>query len=108
MQAFGKDGEFLRKWGGPFALNIYGPFNGWFTTVTAIALDGKGNVFVADFYNHRIQKFTRDGEFLTSFGVEGNGEGEFFHPIAMAAAANGSIYVVDFGNNRIQQWRQDK
>ena len=36
IQVFGADGRFLRKWGGPFAMNISGPFNGWFATVTSV------------------------------------------------------------------------
>ena len=54
VQVFARDGRFLRKWGGPFAMNVFGPFNGWFATVTSITLDPEGNVFVADFYNNRI------------------------------------------------------
>ena len=57
VQVFAPDGRYLRKWGGPFGLNIYGPFNGWFATVTSLAVDRDGAVFVADFYNSRIQKW---------------------------------------------------
>ncbi|GAB6067333.1 hypothetical protein JCM13664_06510 [Methylothermus subterraneus] len=53
IQAFSPDGRFLRKWGGPLTMNVFGPFPGWFATVTDIALDGDGCVYVADFYNHR-------------------------------------------------------
>jgi hypothetical protein len=63
--------------GGPFALNIHGPFNGWFTTVTGIAVDSQGHVFVADFYNHRVQKF----------------------------AVDGTVFVTDYGNHRVQAWQ---
>jgi sugar lactone lactonase YvrE len=77
VQVFAATGRFLRKWGGPFAMNIFGPFNGWFTTVTSIALDRQGNVFVADFYNNRVQKFAPDGTFLTAFGEPGQGPGQF-------------------------------
>jgi len=105
IQVFGPDGAFQRKWGGPFAMNIFGPFNGWFATVTRVTVDQSSNVFVADFYNHRIQKFSADGEFLTSFGAKGQGAGQFNHPIAVAVAGNGTVFVADFGNNRIQKWR---
>lgn len=104
VQVFDTGGNFSHKWGGPFAINIFGPFNGWFATVTNIAIDDQGNVFVADFYNHRIQKFTPNGTFLTAFGAEGSGPGEFFFPIALDVMPDGSLYVVDFGNNRIQKW----
>lgn len=66
IQMFSADGSFLRKWGGPLAMNIFGPFNGWFATVTGIDLDRAGYVYVADFYNHRIQKFTLEGKFLNA------------------------------------------
>ena len=73
--------------------------------MTGLAVGPKGNVFVADFYNHRIQKFAPDGTFLTSFGSRGSGHGEFEYPMAVAVTADGTVFVADFGNNRIQQWR---
>ncbi len=106
VQVFNTDGTFSHKWGGPFAANIYGPFKGWFATVTSVAIGPKGNIFVADFYNDRIQKFAPDGTFLTSFGQRGNGKGELRYPIAVAVADDGSVFVADYGNNRIQKWRQ--
>lgn len=105
VQAFKPDGSFSHRWGGPFAMNIYGPFNGWFTTVTSIAIGPEGNIFVADFYNNRVQKFTPDGTFLTSFGHEGSGDGELQHPIAIDVGGDGTVFVADYGNNRITKWR---
>jgi len=104
VQAFKADGSFWKKWGGPFAMNIFGPFRGWFTTVTSVALDPTGNVFVADFYNNRVQKFTRNGSFLTAFGAKGKGPGQFTHVTAVAVADDGTVFVADFGNNRVQKW----
>ena len=104
IQTFDPNGDFSHKWGGPFGLNIYGPFKGWFATVTSLAIGPKGAVFVADFYNHRIQKFAPDGTFLTSFGERGSGLGQFEYPIAVDVAADGTVFVVDFANNRVQKW----
>ena len=104
VQVFKPDGAFSHKWGGPFAMNIYGPFNGRFATVTSIAVGPKGNIFVADYYNHRIQKFASDGTFLTSFGHRGSDEGAFHYPIAVAVAPDGRVFVADYGNNRITKW----
>jgi sugar lactone lactonase YvrE len=105
VQVFSRDGEFSHKWGGPFAMDISGSFQGWFAVVTSITVDPSGNVFAADFYNNRIQKFLPDGTFLTAFGEEGSAPGQFNHPIAVAMASDGAVFVVDYGNNRIQKWR---
>lgn len=105
IQVFNADGSFSHKWGGPFATNIHGPFNGWFATVTSIAVGPQGNVFAADFYNHRIQKFAPDGTFLTSFGRRGSGAGEFNYPIAVDVASDGTVLVADYGNNRVSRWK---
>jgi len=108
IQVFGPDGTFLRKWGGPFARGIYGPFNGWFTAVTSIAVDSQGNLFAADFYNNRIQKFAADGTFLTTFGAKGSGPAQFNHVSAVAVADDGTVFALDFGNNRVETWRAPK
>ncbi len=68
IQVFSPQGRFLRKWGGPLAMNVFGPFPGWFATVTGIALGGSGCVYAADFYNHRVQTFTPQGKLLALFG----------------------------------------
>lgn len=108
IQVFGPDGALSGRWGGPFAMNIFGPFNGWFATVTGVTVDRQGNVFVADFYNHRIQKFSPTGRFLTSFGGKGNGPGQFEHAIAVAVADDGTVFAVDFANHRVEKWTQQK
>lgn len=105
VQAFDPDGRYLRRWGGPFGLNIAGPFNGWFSTATSVAVDRDGNVYVADFHNHRIQKFTSHGTFLTAFGQPGSAPGHFNFPTAVAIAEDGSAFVTDLANHRVQKWR---
>ena len=105
IQTFAADGGFLGKWGGPLAMNIWGPFRGWFATVTALAVDKAGNVFAADFYNNRIQKFSLAGTFLTAFGEQGSGPGQMSHVTAVAVAGDGTVYATDFGNNRVTIWR---
>ena len=108
VQAFAPDGSVSHKWGGPFATNIYGPFNGWFAVATNVVVDTNGDVFVADFYNDRVQKFARDGTFLTALGETGGGPGQFNHAMAVAVAADGSVFVADFLNNRIEKWQPRK
>ena len=86
-------------------MDIFGPFNGWFAVTTNVVVGPQGNVFVADFYNDRVQKFAPDGTFLTAFGETGSGPGQFRHAIAVAVAEDGTVFVADFLNNRIEKWR---
>jgi hypothetical protein len=43
-------------------------------------MDSEGNLYIADQFNFRIQKFTSDGTFITKWGSEGEGDGQFLHP----------------------------
>jgi len=45
-----------------------------------MALDAEGNLYVLDTGNHRIQKFSPDGDFLATLGRKGQGPGEFNFP----------------------------
>jgi len=102
----GPNGQLRNKWGGPFAINLSGSFNGWFATITGISVGPSGNVFVADFYNDRVQKFTRDGVFLNAFGIKSTGPTHT--SIAVAEADDGSVFVADYANHQIQKWRPGK
>ncbi|MGB3728513.1 MAG: SMP-30/gluconolactonase/LRE family protein [Thermodesulfobacteriota bacterium] len=104
VQVFTPLGEFLRKWGDTPKLgnkNIEGSFN----VATGIGIDSEGRVYVADFYNNRIQVFDPEGKFLLSFGTQGRGEGQFERPTDVAVDKAGNIYVVDWGNDRVQKLR---
>ena len=48
----------------------------------------------------RVQKFTREGKWLASFGSFGTGPGQFQRPSGLTWLA-GKIYVTDAVNNRV-------
>ena len=68
-----------------------------------LALDGQGNIYVADFGNNRIQKLSPDGEPLAQWGSQGDGPGQFLRPTGVAVDGPGNIYVADAGSRRIQK-----
>jgi DNA-binding beta-propeller fold protein YncE len=75
-----------------------------FSRVSDVTWDRAGNIYVADGYgtNNRIAKFTKEGNFLKSWGQTGSGQGQFNNIRGIASDAAGNIYVADAGNNRIQ------
>lgn len=64
-------------------------------------MDGRGTVYVSDFYNHRIQRFDREGRFLGEWGERGRTRGRFRYPTGIAVGQN-EVYVADAFNHRIQ------
>jgi sugar lactone lactonase YvrE len=79
----------------------------YFVGPTYIALDKHGYVFVSDTWNHRIQKFSPDGVFITKWGGLGTGDGQFISPHGVAVDSSGFLYVADEGNHRIQKFSPD-
>ena len=75
---------------------------GSFRVSSGIAVDIKGHLYVADFYNNRIQMFTEEGSFLSEWGEEGEKIGQLKGPTDITVDDQGGIYVVDLGNHRIQ------
>ncbi|CAN5649309.1 hypothetical protein BH23THE1_BH23THE1_35430 [soil metagenome] len=60
---------------------------------------------MVDYYNNRIQKFDSEGNFLTKWGSEGSGDGQFILPTGIAIDSTGNVYVVDYNNHRIQVFK---
>lgn len=57
-----------------------GSGDGQFNLPWGVTVDSDGNVWVADWRNDRIQKFTSDGRFLAKYGEPGDGDGQFHRP----------------------------
>ena len=76
---------------------------GQFNNPLGVAVDTEGNLYVADWQNHRLQKLSADGTSLAVWGTPGNGPGQFDQPAAVALDRQGNVYVADAGNGRIQK-----
>ena len=80
---------------------------GQFDSPTGIAVDGSGNVLVADTNNGRIEKFSATGTFLSILGTKGSGQGQFRAPNGIAVDGTGNIYVADAANHRVEKLTSD-
>jgi hypothetical protein len=82
--------------------------NGRFRQPTDVTWDPAGDIFISDGYiNSRVAKLNKDGDWLTSWGSPGKGDGQFNTVHNIAADAKGTIYVADRGNRRIQVFDSD-
>jgi DNA-binding beta-propeller fold protein YncE len=77
---------------------------GQFRSPWGVAVDGQGDLYVTDTGNQRVQKFDREGNFLTQWGGFGNQDGQFNFPYGIAVDARGSVFVTDSANSRVQQF----
>jgi DNA-binding beta-propeller fold protein YncE len=103
IQHLDANGAVLQTWGS-FADLSKGPApGGTFFEPWGIALGLDGSIYVADTWNHRIQKFTADGEFITMWGYFGQAEAPeaLWGPRDVAVDSQGRVYVTDTGNKRI-------
>ncbi len=80
-----------------------------FNYPTGVALDGSGNIYVADSYNFTIRKITPAGVVTTLAGnpgvagtVDGTGNlAEFFAPMGLTVDWDGNVYVTDCSTIRM-------
>ena len=100
--------QLLTKWGGSaepgHASSPHAQEAGQLRSPWGITVDGAGDVYVTDTGNHRIEKFDKEGNFITQWGGFGNGKGQFNFPYGIAVDAKGSVFVVDSGNTRVEQF----
>ena len=76
-----------------------GSEDGQFDGPLGVTFDSHDYLYIADFNNHRIQKFDREFNYMQQFGKEAAGNEEF-GPVAVAVH-NERLYVADSNNKCI-------
>jgi hypothetical protein len=88
---------------------LSGSADGEFTSPQGIAFNSTGYIYVADFYNNRVEIFNSAGIYQLQLGgcltggcLSGSADGEFSGPGGIAINSTDYIYVVDSGNSRVE------
>jgi DNA-binding beta-propeller fold protein YncE len=109
IQHFAQDGSLLNAWGSFADATVSAAPGGTFNAPWDVAVGPDGSIYVADTWNHRVQKFSPQGEFLTMWGYFGAGEAPeaFWGPRSIAVGADGNVFVTDTGNKRVVVFTAD-
>jgi uncharacterized protein (TIGR03437 family) len=83
-----------------------------FSQTEGIAVDGRGNIFVADAANNRVRKIAPNGTISTVAGTGVNGfsgdgglaaSANLNQPYGLAVDAAGNLFIADLGNARVRE-----
>ena len=90
IHAFNADLSYFRSFGGK------GNAPGQFNLPHSLAFDSSGYGYVSDSMNHRIQKFTMNGDLLKIFGKgDGSKASHLTQPTALCTSSYDTIFVAD-------------
>jgi sugar lactone lactonase YvrE len=79
-----------------------------FNLPTDLAIASTGEIFISDGYgNHRVHKYSPDGELIKSWGEEGEGPGQFKLSHCVRLDKEDRVWVCDRTNDRIQIFDTD-
>jgi len=101
---FDQAGQVVATWGSKTPDGQTPAAPGTLNEPWGVAVDAQGNVFVADTWNHRVQKLDANGKFLSEWSTAGQGNAEpnrLWGPRGIAVSADGRVYVTDTGNKRV-------
>ena len=70
-----------------------------------LAFGPTGDLYVVEYGNHRVQKFTPDGKSLGMLGRPGPRAGPAAQPVGAGRGPPGRVHVVDTENHRVQRIR---
>lgn len=98
IKVFDSGGSFVKQFGSRGSAP--GQFGGG---AAKLVLDGKGQLYVADADNDRVQVFDTNGTYLRLYDGTGPGGEAFAGLSSVAIDANGDLLISEIGSDRIQK-----
>jgi len=114
IQKFTPNGQAVAAWGRESTVETETGAPQGFLEPWDVAVAPDGAIYVADTWNHRIQRLDSSGNLLDAWGAFGQykpedpaGQGLFYGARGVAVNASGRVYVADTGNKRVQVFEPD-
>jgi len=114
IQKFTADGQFVAAWGQPSIIETEAGVAQGFNDPWDVTVAPDGTIYVADTWNHRIQRLDAEGKLINAWGLFGQygpedtaGQSAFYGPRGVAIGPEDRVYVTDTGNKRIQVFEPD-
>ncbi len=95
------EGEYLGEFG------KYGMEDGAFVWPTAIDIDSRGCIYLADEHRHDVQVWDRDHNFVRKWGSFGAGDTHMNRPAGLAVDSEDNVLVSDALNSRMLKFSSD-
>lgn len=109
IQRFSPTGDLIDFWGTYANIAEGDAPGGTLNQPWDVAVSSDGFVYVADTFNHRIVKFSHDGQFIKMIGffAEGEGANTLWGPRGIAVDPAGNVLITDTGNKRVVVYDRD-
>ena len=80
-----------------FNINYFGSTPGYYSSPSDVAINSSGVVYVTDSDNRRVQLFTADGDFISTFGNDSNfiSPSQLYYPECLCVDSTNTVYVTN-------------
>ncbi|MYI83729.1 MAG: 6-bladed beta-propeller, partial [Rhodothermaceae bacterium] len=78
-----------------------GPQHAMLGSVRSVSVDANQRLFILDGENTIVRIYSREGDYISSFGKAGNGPGEFWHPNSVDLFESDSLAVIIGRDERV-------
>ncbi len=109
IQQFSPTGDLINSWG-TYASIIEGEApGGTLNQPWGVVTGNDGSIYVADTFNHRMQKFSKNGTFIKSIGIfaQGTDPDTIWGPRGITIDQKGNVIIADTGNKRVVIYDKD-